>query len=135
MQRVGEDQEESEREERAEPYRAKTFRWCAEKCIEAKRAGWTNAKHAKQWSSTLEAYAYPVIGDRPVADIDTDLVEQVLAPIWAEKTETATRLRGRIETVLSWATVKKYRTGPNPAVWRGHLKELMADPRKLKTVQ
>jgi integrase len=101
--------------------RATTFRQCAESYIEAMRPGWSNAKHADQWSNTLAAYAYPVLGDLPVAGVDTPLVLKALEPIWTTKTETASRVRGRIEAVLDYAKVRGYRTGENPARWKGHL--------------
>src|SRR5215475_15228651 len=79
--------------------------------IEDHKAGWKNAKHRQQWANTLETYAYPVIGDEPVADITTDHVLKVLKPIWYTKTETAARVRGRIETVLAAAKTLKLRDG------------------------
>lgn len=109
-----------------------TFDQCAAAYIAAHRSGWKNAKHASQWGSTLETYASPVIGKLPVALVDTALVVKVLQPIWTSKTETATRLRGRIESILDWATVSKYRQGDNPARWRGHLDNLLADPSRSK---
>jgi integrase len=109
---------------------ATTFRSCAERYMAAHEAGWRNDKHRMQWSSTLRDYAYPLIGDLPVATIDTAAVMQVLEPIWSAKPETAGRVRGRIESVLSWATVAGYRQGDNPARWRGHLDQLL--PAKLK---
>lgn len=101
------------------------FRDCAESYIESLRPGWKNAKHAAQWASTLETYAYPVFGDKPVASVDTKLVLEVLKPIWANIPETASRVRGRIESVLDWATVMKYRSGENPARWRGNLNKIL----------
>lgn len=109
-----------------------TFDQCAAAYIAAHRSGWKNAKHASQWENTLETYASPIIGKMPVALVDTALVVKVLSPIWQTKTETATRLRGRIESVLDWATVSKYRQGDNPARWRGHLDNLLADPSRSK---
>lgn len=91
--------------------REMTFEECATACIEAKRHEWKNPKHIAQWMSTLETYAYPLIGKLPVNSIDTDLVVKCLQPIWTTKTETAARLRGRIETVLAWVTTSKYRQG------------------------
>src|SRR5258707_183231 len=85
-----------------------------EKYIEAHRAAWRNQKHGSQWESTLETYARPVIGDLPVRDVDTELVLRVLEPIWVKKSETATRLRGRIERILDWARVRGFRAGENP---------------------
>jgi integrase len=118
-----------------EQAKAVTFRECAEKYIEVQKSGWRNEKHATQWAATLATYAYPVIGDLPVAAVDTGLVLKVLEPIWNTKTETASRLRGRIESVLSWATVRNYRSGDNPARWRGHLKETLPKRSKVQKVQ
>jgi integrase len=102
-----------------------TFKQCAEAYIKAYEAGWRNTKHAAQWSSTLERYAYPVMGELSVAAVDTGLVMKVLEPIWSTKTETANRVRGRIEAILDWAIVRKYREGENPARWKGHLDHLL----------
>jgi integrase len=118
--------------ESLERARAMTFDQCAAAFITAHRSGWRNAKHAAQWESTLKTYAGPIIGRLPVASVDTGLVLKVLMPIWHTKTETATRLRGRIEAILDWATVSKHRTGENPARWRGHLDHLLADPGRSK---
>jgi integrase len=115
--------------------RSLTFDQCAAAYIGAHRGGWKNAKHADQWTNTLAAYASPVIGALPVADVDTDLVVKVLSPIWTTKTETATRLRGRIESILDWATVRRFRQGDNPARWRGHLENLLANPNKIAPVR
>jgi integrase len=114
--------------------RLKTFDQCATSYINAHRASWKNAKHIAQWESTLASYASPVFGALPVSDVDTDLVVKVLRPIWNGKTETAVRLRGRIEAIIDWATVSKYRSGDNPARWRGHLENLLADPNKVAPV-
>ncbi len=109
-----------------------TFDQCAAAYIAAHRSGWKNAKHASQWENTLATYVSPIIGKMPVAMVDTALVVKTLSPIWKDKTETATRLRGRIESILGWATVSKYRQGDNPARWRGHLDNLLADPSRSK---
>lgn len=122
-------------ERRLEAAKQITFSQCAAKYIAAHRAGWRNEKHAKQWEATLKTYAAPVIGDLPVGAIDTQLVLDVLEPIWTIRTETATRVRGRIEAVLDWAKVKGYREGDNPARWRGHLDQLLAAPRKVTKVE
>ena len=106
--------------------RMMTFDQCAEAYILAHKASWKNAKHADQWTNTLNTYASPVFGRLPVAEIDTGLVVKCLSPIWESKTETASRLRGRIESVLGWATTSGYRTGENPARWKGHLENLLA---------
>ncbi len=102
-----------------------TFLDCAEAYISAHEAGWRNETHIAQWRSTLKTYAGPVFGQKPVDQVDLPLVMKVLEPIWASKTETASRLRGRIEAVLDWATVRGYRQGENPARWRGHLEALL----------
>jgi integrase len=116
-----------------EQARSKTFAECAEAYIKSHRAGWRNAKHGAQWEATLNTYANPVFGSLPVQAIDTALVMKVLEPIWSEKTETASRVRGRIESVLDWAKVRGYRAGENPARWRGHLDKLL--PRRSKVAK
>jgi integrase len=108
----------------AETAKALTFKECAEGYIEAHKAGWKNAKHAAQWTSTLETYAYPIIGKLQVQDIETAHIEKILRPIWNEKTETASRVRGRVEKVLDRAKALGLRSGENPARWTGHLSEL-----------
>lgn len=115
--------------------RTATFAECVDAYLDAHGDSWKNPKHRQQWRNTLETYACPVIGSLPVAEVDTGLVLQVLEPIWKDKTETATRLRGRIESVLAWATTRGYRQGENPARWRGHLDNLLAKPAKLKAVE
>jgi integrase len=112
-----------------------TFDQCRAAYIAAHRAGWRNLKHAAQWESTLETYASPIIGRFPVASIDTGLVLKVLEPIWASKPETASRLRGRIENILDWATVRGFRHGENPARWRGHLDKLLPSRAKVRAVK
>lgn len=115
--------------------RALTFDQCAEQYIETHRASWRNEKHASQWTATLATYAGPVFGKLPVDAVDTALVLKALSPIWTSKTETAKRVRGRIESVLAWATVQKMRSGDNPARWRGHLDNLLASPDKVAKVE
>jgi integrase len=112
-----------------------SFRRCAEAYLAAHASTWKNAKHREQWRSTLETFAYPVLTDRPVADIGADLVMQVLDPIWLTKNETARRLRGRIEAILDWAQVRGYRKGDNPARWRGHLQKALPMIKKSLRVQ
>jgi integrase len=114
---------------------AMTFKGCAELYIEAHAPGWKNPKHAKQWPSTLETYVYPVFGALPVQAVDVGLVMKVLGPIWQNKPETASRVRGRIESVLDWATARGYRKGENPARWRGHLDNLLPARGKVRKVQ
>lgn len=111
-----------------------TFEKCAESYIAAHKDGWKNGKHADQWTTTLQTYVYPIFKDTPVAAIDEDLVLKVLQPIWKEKTETASRIRGRIERILDWARGKKYRTGDNPARWKGHLDLFLAKRSRVATV-
>jgi integrase len=120
---------------RLEAAKGMTFRACAERYIETHKAGWRNPKHALQWASTLASYAYPVFGDLPVKAIDVGLVMKAVEPIWATKTETASRLRGRIESVLDWAAARGYRHGDNPARWRGHLDKLLPKREKVQRVQ
>jgi integrase len=111
-----------------------TFKSCAEAYLDAHRLEWKNEKHRQQWENTLTSYAYPVIGDLTVDSVDEALVLKVLLPIWQSKTETAKRLRGRIECVLDWATFNKHRYGENPARWKGHLEHSLAKPSKVAKV-
>jgi integrase len=104
-----------------------TFRRCAAAYITAKTPGWRNDKHAKQWSSTLEKYAYPVIGDMLVSAVKFEHVMEIIEPHWATKNETINRVRNRIELVLDWATVRRYRTGDNPARWKGNIDKQLAE--------
>ncbi|HJV76589.1 MAG TPA: tyrosine-type recombinase/integrase [Noviherbaspirillum sp.] len=111
-----------------------TFDECVEKYIDTHRTGWKNAKHIEQWENSLATYARPNIGKLSVADIDTGLVLKCLEPIWSTKTETATRVRGRIEKVLDWATTRGYRQGENPARWKGHLEHNLPTPNRISKV-
>jgi integrase len=120
---------------RLEAARSLTFKACAEAYIEAHKAGWRNAKHIWQWDNSLSLYAYPTLAKLPVQEIDVALVMKVLEPIWTERTETASRLRGRLENILDWATVRGYRQGDNPARWRGHLDNLLPRPSKVQKVE
>jgi integrase len=132
-------------QEQLEAAKAITFSECAAEYIKAHRAGWRNEKHAAQWSMTLlgrtpegentkENYCEVLLALR-VQSIDTGLVLKVLQPIWSEKPETASRLRGRIETILDWARVRGYRSGENPARWRGHLDKLLPARSKVRNVK
>lgn len=112
-----------------------TFGEAAAKYIEANEAGWKNSKHAAQWTSTIETYANPTIGKLRVSDIDTQHVVGILEAIWNSKTETASRLRGRIESVLDWAKVRGYRKGENPARWKGHLDHILPARAKVQKVK
>ena len=114
--------------------RVMTFGQCCGKYIEAHRSGWKNAKHAGQWDATLRTYC-TLLWPLDVATIDTALVMKCLEPIWTAKTETASRVRGRIESVLAWATVRKFRTGDNPASWRNHLDQLLPKRSKVQKVE
>ena len=110
----------------------RTFRAAAEELIADKLKGWKNPKHRAQWASTLETYAYPVFGDLPVQQVDSDAVMRVLRPIWERIPETASRLRGRIEAVLDAARARGWREGENPARWKGHLASRLPPARKVK---
>ena len=136
--RDGIDPIDRKKKERAELILAKakqiTFKECADQYIESHRPAWRNAKHASQWANTLNTYCSNLM-PLPVSSIDTALVLQCLEPIWTVKTETATRVRQRIESVLDWATARKYRLGENPARWRGHLDKLLPMPSKVKRVK
>jgi len=129
-------------EDRAERRRAliaaqqvQTFDECARQFLKSKRAGLSNAKHAGQWEATLTTYASPHIGSMPVDRIALPDVLRVLEPIWTEKPETASRVRGRIESVMAWATVAGLRSGDNPARWKGHLDAVLPPKSKVKRVQ
>jgi integrase len=111
-----------------------TFRRAAEACHVKKMSEFKNEKHGQDWISSIKRYAFPVIGNIPVHEVELDHILKILEPIWTEKTETATRLRQRLEAVLAWATVSGYRTGDNPARWRGHLDAILPKPSKVKTV-
>jgi len=119
---------------RAQQASEKTFEQAAEAYIEAHGDTWKNPKHRAQWESTLKTYAYPFMGKLLVRDVGQEHVLKALEPIWKTKNETASRLRGRIETVLDWATARKYRSGENPARWKGHLDQLLAAPNRVQKV-
>ena len=113
---------------------ALTFGQAVEHYLDHKLSEFRSDKHRKQWRATLDTYAAPVLGTKPVAEIEMRDVLRVLQPIWSEKTETASRLRGRIEAVLSWATVAGHRAGDNPARWSGNLSEMLAKPGRVAKV-
>jgi integrase len=119
----------------AQRARAVNFKTLAEQYIAQHEASWKNAKHAAQWTATLETYAFPVCGSMVAADIDTATVLRILEPIWVEKTETASRLRGRVEAVLDYAIAKGLRQGPNPARWKGNLALTLPAKRKISPVE
>jgi integrase len=112
-----------------------SFSACARQYIIAHRAGWANVKHSQQWENTLARYAEPVIGALPPSDITVDHLLEILTPIWSTKTETARRLRSRIELVLNYARALRLRSGDNPALWRGNLDSLLPNPRKVAPVK
>jgi integrase len=118
-----------------EAAKAMTFEQCAEGYIAAHRAGWRNGKHRDQWSSTLATYVNPIFGALPVRTIDTGLVMKAVEPIWNQKPETASRVRGRIESILDWAAARGHRAGENPARWRGHLDKLLPRKTKVRSVE
>lgn len=120
---------------RLEAAKAMTFEECAKAYIGAHRESWKNAKHASQWENTLASYVHPVFGSLPIQSVDTALVMKALEPIWKTKTETATRLRGRVESILDWAKVRGVRSGENPARWKGHLDNLLPARSKVQAVE
>lgn len=120
---------------RAQQATRRTFEEVASAFVTFQEAAWKNAKHRKQWSSTLEAYAHPIIGRLPVDEITEQHVISVLEPIWSQKNETASRLRGRIESVLDWARVRGHRDGENPARWKGHLDKVFPAPSQVRRVR
>ena len=112
-----------------------TFEKFALEVIESKRIEWTNEKHAAQWEATLREYAFPIIGQKRLDAIDMEDILKILQPIWSTKTETASRLRGRLEWILAAATTRKLRTGMNPALWRGLLQTILPAPKKFQKVK
>ena len=121
--------------QQAEAAKTVTFKEAALAYIAAHRAGWKNVKHAQQWESTLSTYAYPIIGHLSVQDVSTAHVLEILQPIWTTKTETASRVRNRVELVLDAAKARNLRNGENPARWRGHLDKLFPKRSKVRTVK
>jgi integrase len=119
---------------RAERARTVTFDEAAQTYIASHEKGWRNAKHGAQWRATLNAYASPIFGKLSVKEIDTGLVAKALEPIWVTKTETASRVRGRIESVLDWATARGHRSGDNPARWKGHLENILPKRSRVQKV-
>jgi len=111
-----------------------TVTTCAARYIRSHRHGWKNAKHARQWVSTIKTYARPVIGSKRVDAVNTEDILKILSPIWTTKTETAKRVQGRIENILDFAAAHKYRDPLNPARWRGHLDKLLPKPSQVKTI-
>jgi Arm DNA-binding domain len=120
---------------KADASRGVTFAAYAERFIAAREASWKNPVHRQQWRNTLRDYVHPILGQMPVVDVDTAAVLRVLQPIWNTKPETASRIRGRIESVLSAAKAEGLRVGENPALWRGHLDQLLPSKRKVRLVR
>jgi integrase len=114
---------------------ARTFKSVTDMYLAAYEASWRNPKHRAQWHSTLATYVHPRLGALPVASITTADVMEVLEPIWREKPETASRVRGRIEAVISFATARGWRFGENPARWRGHIANLLPSQTKVRAVE
>jgi integrase len=129
------DNRRSEARQRAAKDNASTFRSAAEQYLTAHRATWRNEKHRAQWESTLIRYVYPTLGEMPAHQIDEADVLSVLRPIWSQKPETASRVRGRIECVLGQPEVRKLRQGENPARWRGNLDGALPSRRKVRRVR
>ena len=121
--------------QRVSDAKAMTFRQCAGEYIASHESGWRNALHRQQWENTLAQHVHPTLGDLPVASIDTALVMKVIEPLWKARTETASRVRGRIERVLDFAKVRGFREGENPARWRGHLDHLLPSKSKVKRIE
>ena len=112
-----------------------TFKEVAEACIKSKSHEWKNPKHKQQWYNTLDQYAFPIIGNIPTRDVSTNAVLQVLEPIWTNKSETASRVRQRIETIWDYAKARNYVTGENPARLKGHLESLLPKTSKIKRIK
>jgi integrase len=120
---------------KAHDAKAMTFRQCADAYIASHESGWRNRLHHQQWTNTLAQHVHPTLGGLSVAQIDTALVMKAIEPIWGAIPETASRVRGRIESILDWAKARGYRTGENPARWRGHLDHLLPPRSKVRRVE
>ncbi|WP_248276924.1 integrase arm-type DNA-binding domain-containing protein [Marinobacterium sp. LSUCC0821] len=120
---------------RARQAKVLTFKEAAYLCHNARKDEYSNVKHRQDWINSLERHAFSVIGELSIDAIEVPHVLKVLEPIWKTKTETATRVRQRLESVLSWATVSKYRSGDNPARWADNLSELLPTPNKIRKVR
>ena len=120
---------------KAEQAKRLTFGEAASACFKVRSREFRNAKHTAQWKATIDRYASPVIGSLPVDQVELAHIVKILEPIWETKTETASRLRGRIESVLAWSAVSGYRTGDNPARWKGNLDHVLPKPSKIRDVK
>jgi len=135
LQEQEREQAENEAAEVKAEFNQATFDRVALEYIDSKSAEWKNAKHHQQWVNTLTTYAFPIIGKTPVSEIETAQVLKILKPIWTTKTETATRVRTRIELVLDYAEALKLRSGSNPARWRGHLATILPNAAKIRKIE
>lgn len=127
--------EQKNKVKKTQSIKKQTFETFALDCIAAKKAEWSNNKHINQWTSTLKTYVFPSIGNKALDEIDTDDILEILTPIWVNKTETASRIRGRLEWIFAAATTRKLRSGMNPALWRGHLQTILPAPAKIMKVR
>ena len=125
----------AQKQEQAPSISKPTFREYALACVEIKRAEWKNQKHGDQWIYTLKEFAFPIIGNMHMDEIETKHILEILDPIWVKNTVTASRLRGRLEWILASATTRELRSGMNPALWRGHLQTILSAPNRLQTVK
>ena len=130
-----EERKQSQLQKQLEQARNLTFREVAEACIQSKSHGWKNAKHAQQWTNSLEAYVFPILGHLPISEVSTDLVLKILDPIWVTKAETASRVRQRIETIWDYGKARNYMSGENPARLKGHLDKILSKTAKVKRVR
>ena len=130
-----EERKQSQLQKQLEQARNLTFREVAEACIQSKSHGWKNAKHAQQWTNSLEAYVFPTLGHLPISEVSTDLVLKILDPIWVTKAETASRVRQRIETIWDYGKARNYMNGENPARLKGHLDKILSKTAKVKRVR
>ena len=121
--------------EKADNKEMLSFQKCTEGYLKAHSASWRSARHAGIWLSSVKRFAYPIVGSIHVNKIERGHIMNILDPIWREKTDTASRLRGRLESILNWATVQEYRKGDNPARWRGYLDQLLPKPSEIHTVK
>ena len=130
-----EERKRSRMQKQLEQARNLLFEDVAQACIASKSHEWKNVKHAQQWKNSLEAYAFPVLGQLPIAEITTDLILKVLEPIWVTKAETASRVRQRLETVWDYGKARNFVEGENPARLKGHLDKLLPNTAKVKRVR
>ena len=130
-----EERKQSQLQKQVEQARNLTFREVAEACITSKSHEWKNAKHAQQWTNSLEAYVFPTLGHLPISKVSTDLVLKILDPIWVTKAETASRVRQRIETIWDYGKARNYMSGENPARLKGHLDKILSKTAKVKRVR